>query len=168
MIVIKEGVGIIWNEPISDESLFGVTLTEEGRLFVMTENKIMEIEHNADGANPYEWSQYRGNSKRTGSLKYDSCNTHAKIILQEPALYSEISGKNPLFKWEATDLENDPIKYDFQLYLDSVLVFEDLNIIGKSIQLPIELESGEQYTWSVTAKDGEQGNNKATSYFNTK
>lgn len=168
IIAIRAEEGVILNELVAESDILDVTLNEEGRLFVMTENKIMEIEHNADGANPYEWSQYRGNSKRTGSLKYDSCNTHAKIILQEPALYSEISGKNPLFKWDATDLENDPIKYDFQLYLDSVLVFEDLNIIGKSIQLPIELESGEQYTWSVTAKDGEQGNNKATSYFNTK
>lgn len=165
IIEIRENEGVVRNEQISSTDILDIALTEEGRLFVMTENKIMEIKHDADGANPYEWSQYRGNAGRTGSVKSDNCNIHAQITLLEPINSSQLIPKRPLFKWDAFDPEGNVLKYDFKIYSGSDLIYSENDITDKFFQLPVDLEWGKGYNWSIVAKDGESGNNVETAYF---
>ncbi len=165
IVEIRENEGVVRNERISNTNILDIALTEEGRLFVMTENKIMEIKHNADGANPYEWSQNRGNAGRTGSVKSDTCNIHAQITLLEPVYSSQSIPKRPLFKWDAFDPEGDALKYDFEIHSDSDLIYSENDITDKFFQLPVDLEWGKRYYWSIVAKDGESGNNFAKASF---
>jgi hypothetical protein len=169
IIVIKEGEETKIQH-LTEENINDLALTSEGHLIAMTDHYIFGIRHDASGSDTGEWSQIRGNSRRSGTLDFSDSNLHADISLEFPADGSTVTDFQPDFQWNHNDPEDDPVSYDFYLYkkLESgyILIEEAEDLTQNSFKVTQQLESGTEYFWKVRAKDQTYGNNiKKASFF---